>query len=275
MAAHSSILAWRIPWTEEPGALQPMKSQKGHWVATNTWHFFFFSRETSEPLKILQHGIVKCQCLVLAFDTCYSTEVIDAEKCYLVLCSRPCATGRAPRPGSSQPVGAPLPKPRPFPGCSGGWWVRHVPVQPALLASLSEGHCGCIPTQFLPQFPCPPFPQRGDPEDSPANFCMPSPGRLLSGALTLHFCPFVLFMEFWGQEYWSDLPSLLQWTTLDSTTDSVDMSWSKPREILKDREAWHAAVHGVAKSWTRLSDRATTPCIKPLLPFEDFRANRH
>ena len=35
---------------------------------------------------------------------------------------------------------------------------------------------------------------------------------------------------------------------LDGNTDSVDMSLSKPQEIVKDREAWHAAVHGVTKS---------------------------
>ena len=54
---------------------------------------------------------------------------------------------------------------------------------------------------------------------------------------------------------------------LDGITDSMDMSLNKFREMVNDREAWHAAVHGVTKSWTQLSNSTTTTIYRQELPW--------
>ena len=55
---------------------------------------------------------------------------------------------------------------------------------------------------------------------------------------------------------------------MDDIIDTMDMSLTKLQEIVKDRETWHAAVHGVAKSWTQPSYRMTSLMLLPTEVFQ-------
>ena len=61
---------------------------------------------------------------------------------------------------------------------------------------------------------------------------------------------------------------------INTIADSMDMNLSKLWEIVKDRESWHAAVYGVKKSQTQLSDWTTTWCDFLICPWKNFGNNK-
>ena len=65
----------------------------------------------------------------------------------------------------------------------------------------------------------------------------------------------------WVRDAGKDWRQRRRW--LDGVTDLMDMSLSTLQEMVKDREAWHTAVHGVAKSWTQLSNWTKTTKLGP------------
>ena len=73
----------------------------------------------------------------------------------------------------------------------------------------------------------------------------------------LRECRFKIFFpgtDLTMKYYLSEMDIMLTFRWLDSITDSTDMNLSKLQELVKDREAWHTAAHGVTKSQTQLSN---------------------
>ena len=163
--------------------------------------------------------------------------------------------------------------------------LQHPTLLPSPVTSITD-HCFCfgsVSLFFLELFlHC-----------SPVAYWAPT--NLGSSSFSvISFCFYILFMGFSKQEYWSGLPfpstvdhilSKLStmthpsWVALQgmahsfidrecgmmASPDSMGMSWSKLQEVVKDREAWHTAVYGVAKSRTQLSNW-TTVCVHTIYP---------